>query len=81
MRIELQALSGCIIRDSGYDGLDALDWAYLRQVKTVADLDNFQADGTGKRLALALDAAKALGFTADQLAEMEKRHWQTEDAQ
>ena len=43
------------------DALDAEDMVYLEQLRSVDDLLNFTDSGDGKMVALAADAAKALG--------------------
>jgi len=78
MKQELRQLADRIENES-YP-LTNEDTTYLEQIVTLADLGNFEDDGDGGMLTLALDAAEALGVAKNELDRLETVWYRREAA-
>ena len=67
---ELCTLGGRVIEDADYKP-DAREMEYLAQINTADDLGNFQDSGNGAMIALAVEAALALGLDKKEVDRLE----------
>lgn len=77
MLLELQELVKRIIQEcEDPSALDAEDMTYLKQIKSAADLMNFEDDDKDKMHSLAMSAAKTIGQSPAWIAQKDAEQWQ-----